>query len=242
MLRDPFVSEPVMPADTTGLPPAPAVEPFDPSKDSIWVVPNAFPYPEIEGTNGLPATVDPALQLELGDVNMPATITNWEGISATGVLPPDTDGQVGPYHYVQIVNAPSVGSQVRIWNKSGAQLYNFGLSSLWPSGDPCDSYAYGDPVVLYDQLADRWLLTQFGLPDPPYYECIAVSKGSTPTNVPSDWHLYSFLVHNTKMNDYPKLGVWPDGYYMSANQFSPSYAGVGVWVFDRAAMLTGAAA
>jgi hypothetical protein len=97
--------------------------------------------------------------------------------------------------------------------------------------------------VLYDQLADRWLLTQFALPDPPYYECIAVSKTGTPTNNPNDWYLYSFLVHNTKMNDYPKFGVWPDGYYMTANQFSgSSWAGAGVWVFDRATMLTGGSA
>jgi subtilisin-like proprotein convertase family protein len=133
---------------------------------------------------------------------------------------------------------------VRIWDKAGNQQYDFGMQDLWPSSDPCNADAYGDPVVLYDQMADRWILTQFALPDPPYYECFAVSKTGTPTNNPSDWYLYSFEVHATKMNDYPKLGVWPDGYYMSANQFlyGSSWAGAGVWVFDRNAMLNGSPA
>jgi hypothetical protein len=229
-----------LPADTTGLPPAPSVEPFDPEKESIRVIPNALSHPKIEETNGVPATVDPVVQLQSGEANMPSPIENFEGLSnTTGVLPPDTDGQVGPNHYVQIVNATVVG----IYDKStGALLYpSFLLSSLWPGTDPCGERNDGDPIVLYDQLADRWLLTQFRVPDP-YYECIAISKTGTPTNNPNDWYLYSFLAHGTKFNDYPKLGVWPDGYYMSANQFTTGWAGVGVWVFDRAAMLTGAAA
>jgi hypothetical protein len=180
----------------------------------------------------------------MGPDVMPGTLTNWEGIPHTGVLPPDTNGQVGPKHYVQIVNH-SDGSEVRIWNKAGAQLHDFLLRDLWPKNDPCYIDAYGDPVVLYDQMADRWLLTQFSLPDKgPYYECIAVSKTGTPTNAPNDWHLYTFKVHERKMNDYPKLGVWPDGYYMSVNQFlfGVQWAGAGVFVFDRDEMLNGNAA
>ena len=239
VLTHPYLSEPVTPADTRGLPPAPKAEPLTGEPRELL---SGFPLPGRERGASPSESPDPVVQRAPGEVNMPAPITNWEGIGATGVLPPDTDGQVGPNHYVQIVNSATGGSQVRVWNKSGAQLYDFNLGGLWPAGNPCRTDAYGDPVVLYDQLANRWLLTQFALPDPPYYECIAVSRTGTPTNIPSDWWPYAFLVHNSKMNDYPKLGIWPDGYYMSANQFTFTWAGAGVWAFDRDAMLTGAPA
>lgn len=236
MLTDPYVSEPIAPADTRGLPLASAIDQYTAIPREM---PRALPLPGRERTAHTPRVYDPVAQTAPDEGNMPVPITNWEGISSTGPIPPDTDGQVGPDHYVQIVNS-SGGAQVRVWDKTGTQLYNFDLASFWPTNDPCRSDASGDPVVLYDQLAGRWLLTQFALPDPPYYECIAVSKTGVPTNDPNDWWLYSFLVHNTKMNDYPKLGIWPDGYYMSVNQFTPGWAGAGAYVFDRAAMLTGA--
>jgi len=238
VLTNPYVSEPVLPVDTRGLPPAAPLEPFSGEPQARPIV----PLPGAERTANAPASLDPVVQSTQGTVNMPAPIINFEGIPHTGVFPPDTNGVVGPNHYVQVVNAASVGTQVRVWDKAGNLLYDFGMNNMWPDGDPCNTAGYGDPVVLYDQLADRWVLTQFALPNPPYYECFAVSKTGVPTNNPNDWYLYSFLVHQTKMNDYPKLGVWPDGYYMSANQFTSTWAGAGVWVFDRAKMLNGQAA
>ncbi|HHB90955.1 MAG TPA: hypothetical protein ENK60_06565 [Anaerolineae bacterium] len=242
ILRNPYVSPPVKPIDTTGLPPAPPYS--DQSSDKIEIR-EVLPLPQRKPTVSEPADQEQTANVQTWQAPsaMPGTSANWEGIPATGVLPPDTTGQVGPNHYVQMVNA-SNGSRVRVWDKSGTQLYDFGMQDLWPASDPCNVDAYGDPVVLYDQMADRWILTQFALPDPPYYECFAVSKTGTPTNNPNDWYLYSFKVHDNKMNDYPKLGVWPDGYYMSANQFlnGSSWAGAGVWVFDRDAMLQGNAA
>ena len=234
-----YAGEPVMPVDTKGLPVAapPNPQPGEPQE-------RAYPLPPghaAQAVSGPPGS-DPAVQRTPGSVKMPAPEANFEGIPATGVLPPDTDGQVGPEHYVQIVNSGAAGAHVRVWDKTGVMQADFGMGNLWPTTDSCYQDAYGDPVVLYDQLADRWLLTQFALPDPPYYECIAVSKDGIPTADPNDWYLYSFLVHGTKMNDYPKLGIWPDGYYMSANQFAPGWAGAGVWVFDRAKMLNGEAA
>ncbi len=103
-------------------------------------------------------------------------------------------------------------------------------------------------MTLYDQLADRWLISQFALPNypfGPYYQCIGISKTGTPTNVPSDWWLYTVQVSSTKMNDYPKLSVWPDGYYMTVNQFknnASAWGGGGVFVFERSKMLNGQAA
>ena len=115
-------------------------------------------------------------------------------------------------------------------------------NQIWSGlGGPCQLYNSGDPVVLYDPLADRWLISQFALPvNGPYYECIAISAGPDPTGA---WNRYSFQWSQTKMNDYPKFGVWPDGYYMTVNQFDgpglSNWAGAGVAVFERDRMLQG---
>ncbi len=171
---------------------------------------------------------------------MPAPLMSFEGLSNTsGVLPPDTNGDVGRTYYIQSVNATIIG----IYDKStGNLVQSFSLGSLWPSGDPCNSND-GDPIVLYDQLADRWMLSQFALPNfpnGPYYQCIAVSKSNDPLG---EWYAYTYQVHDTKMNDYPHFGVWPDAYYMTANQFTngSSWGGAGVWAFDRESMLNGSA-
>jgi hypothetical protein len=241
VLHNPVVSGPVAPVDTTGLPPAPAfqaVEGMEPVVRRVMPLPGHAASLQKAFTAGQTANV----QLQPGPETMPPPLNGWEGIGYTGVLPPDTNGQIGPNHYVQIVN-DYYGAWVRVWDRGGAQLYDFGMQNLWPGGSPCRDQAYGDPVVLYDQLADRWLLTQFTDSTAPYYECIAVSKTGNPTDLPADWWLYTFNVHNSKFNDYPKFGVWPDGYYMSANQFDPtnnwSWEGAGVWVFDRQTMLSG---
>jgi uncharacterized repeat protein (TIGR01451 family) len=163
------------------------------------------------------------------------------------VVPPDTNGDVGPNHYVHMLNLV-----FGIWDKRGTQLVGpLRTRVLWTElGGLCATSSSGDPIVLYDQLADRWLMSEFafnrdpfsGEPKGPFYECIAVSRTSDPTG---QWYLYAFLVSETKLNDYPKLGVWPEGYYMSVNQFlevSGSWAGVGVAAFERDRMLEGGAA
>lgn len=236
-IHNPYISPPVHPADTSGMSPASAA----PDRSEKTIIREVKPLPKRQSAPVSPYLPSANIQNIMGPNVMPGTLANWEGIPHTGVLPPDTSGQVGPNHYVQIVNHPD-GSQVRIWDKAGAQLYDFLLRDLWPNDDPCYIDAYGDPVVLYDQMADRWLLTQFSLPDRgPYYECIALSETGVPTDDPNDWYLYTFKVHDRKMNDYPKLGVWPDGYYMSANQFlfGVQWAGAGVFVFERDKMLNG---
>ncbi|MGD9093705.1 MAG: carboxypeptidase regulatory-like domain-containing protein, partial [Anaerolineales bacterium] len=100
------------------------------------------------------------------------------------------------------------------------------------------------PIVLYDHLADRWFISQFGLPNypnGPFYQCIAVSQTGDPTGA---WHRYAFVVSDTKLNDYPHFGVWPDGYYMTINQFTAaaSWGGAGVAVYERDKMLLGQSA
>src|SRR5215203_2123567 len=166
---------------------------------------------------------------------------NFEGVgNRNGVLPPDTNGDVGPNHYVQWINL-----SFAIWNKSGGLLYGpaDGKTLFTGFGGPCETTNDGDPVVLYDEEADRWLMTQFALPNypsGPFYQCIAVSATADPTGA---YHRYAFAFE--KMNDYPKFGVWNDGYYMTINQFSANslrWAGGGVVAFERAAMLLGQAA
>jgi len=166
---------------------------------------------------------------------MPAPSTQWEGISnLNGVYPPDTEGDVGPNHYIQWVNL-----SLQIWDKNGTSLFGpVDGNTIWASlGGACATNNDGDPIVLYDALADRWLISQFVVPGP-YYQAIAVSATSDPLG---SWYLYCFQLSTTKMNDYPKFGVWPDGYYMTINQFvnASSWGGAGVVVFDREKMLAG---
>lgn len=100
--------------------------------------------------------------------------------------------------------------------------------------------------MLYDEHAGRWLMSQFALPNfprGPFYQCIAISQTGDPLGA---YHRYQFSFN--KLNDYPKFGVWADGYYMSINQFtcnifgSCQWAGEGVAAFPRTEMLAGAPA
>jgi hypothetical protein len=153
----------------------------------------------------------------------------FDGIPATGVAPPDTVGDVGPKHYIQMVNI-----SFAIYDKSGSLLAGPSpINALWAGfGGPCEANNNGDPIVRYDQLADRWVLSQFA-----FFagaECIAVSQTSDP--VAGGWFLYEFPTPS--IPDYPKIGVWPDGYYMGTQRGFPG-GGLDVFVFDRVKMLAG---
>lgn len=164
----------------------------------------------------------------LADHRTPSLANSWDGTgnptACGGCVPPDTNGDVGPNHYVQMVNA----TKVQIWDKSGTQLQApTDLSELWSSGN-CNGDR-GDPVVLYDPLADRWVLSQFADPS---QMCFAISQTPDPAG---SYFLYEFDV--LAFPDYFKLGVWPDAYYMSANETSYT-----AYAFERSKMLAGAAA
>ena len=225
----------------------------DPSK--VLLVPNdpgdVWEPPERHFTNR--ATPDGARQpamptAEGGPPPPPSPIVNVQGISQLTqgqvssffVSPPDTVGDVGPNHYVQCVNLAC-----QIFDKSGAAASPvFLLKTLFTSiGGACDDGDKGDPIVLYDPLADRWMLSQFGWagattapPAPPFHECVAVSQTGDPTGA---YHLYDFVIPNGYFNDYPKFGVWPDGYYMTAPLFGGPVFGQGAFVMNRAKMLVG---
>ncbi len=187
---------------------------------------------------------DPALQRAPVTGQSPATEFNFEGVNnINGVLPPDTNGDIGPNHYMQWVNLSlAVWTVDRDTNTATLAFGPVSGNSIWSGfGGACETSNDGDPIALYDHLADRWMIDQFALPNfpsGPYYQCIAVSATGDPTGA---WHRYAFVASNTKMNDYPHFGVWPDGYYMTINQFTngSSWGGAGVFVFERDKMLAG---
>ena len=168
----------------------------------------------------------------------PSILLTFEGMSVNGSAPPDTNAAVGPNDIVETVN-----TLVQIFDKAGVPRGPaFKQSNFYKSmGGVCAATDNGDPVVLYDRLADRWVITQFGFLDftnGPYHECIAVSKTGDPTG---EYYAYDLQLPGSEFPDYPKFGVWTDAYYMTTNQFcmGASFDGAGAFAFDRKKMLVG---
>jgi hypothetical protein len=174
---------------------------------------------------------------------MPTPALNFAGIGFPGVScnchPPDTNGEVGATQYVQMVNE---GYQVFNKTTGASVLGPSSIVSLWAGfGGVCQANGAGDPVVMYDQIANRWIVTQFAGSGIPTDQCIAVSTSSDATG---SYNRYGFHL-GTNFFDYPHLGVWPDGYYMSMNVFNSAgsaFLGPQAFAFDRTAMLNGTAA
>ncbi len=166
--------------------------------------------------------------------DLTAPLTSFAGLAGGG--PPDPVGDVGPNHYVQMIN-----SQFQVFNKDGTTATGGAarnINTIWTSNavndNGCDTQNAGDPIVLYDQNVDRWMLSQFTSPNTaPFDMCIAYSQTPDPTGV---YNTYSFRL--TASHDYMKYGIWPDGLYMS------TYEGgsLGAYVFDSAAMISGSPA
>jgi hypothetical protein len=158
------------------------------------------------------------------------------GFSITGA-PPDTEGTVGATQYVQWVN-----TSFAIFNKSTGALVAGPTAgnTLWSGfGGGCQTNNDGDPIVLYDKAAQRWIFSQFSVSTTPYLQCIAVSTTSDATGT---YNRYSFQYSN--FDDYPKMAVWSDGYYETFNMFQggTTFVGADACAYNRSAMLTGAAA
>src|SRR5213080_3603097 len=174
---------------------------------------------------------------------IPGPILNFNGIPFPGVgcncAPPDTNGSVGTTQFVQIVNE---GYQVFDKATGNSILGPNSIESLWSGfGGACETGGNGDPVILYDHLADRWVVTQFAKATsngPITDECVAVSVTADATG---SYYRYGFHL-GSNFYDYPHLSVWPDGYYMSMNVFNSSgtsYLGPQAFAFDRSKMLVG---
>ena len=198
------------------------------------LVPNKFEV-EDELKNMAPLSgEDPVQQKKImyGGRNQGTIDQNFGGVTNTyGVAPPDTDGDVGHDHYFQMVN-----QGYAIWDKEGNLLYGpVDNITLWDGfTGPWSNTNDGDPIVVYDEYADRWIATQFSLAQNPYfYELVAVSVTSDPLG---EWYRYAFQFDN--MPDYPKFGVWHDGYYFSTHQFGNGFT-ASMSILDRNAMLQG---
>ena len=172
--------------------------------------------------------------------NMPAPLLNFDGVAFPGVscncAPPDPNGEAGATQYVQTVN-----EALQVFSKAtGSSVYGpVPVSSIWTGfGGVCETNGDGDPVLLYDQFANRWLISQFAGASVATDECVAISTTSDATG---SYHRYGFHL-GSNFYDYPHLAVWPDGYYMSVNVFNAAgtaYLGPQPFVFDRTQMLSG---
>src|SRR6266550_2940222 len=216
-------------------------------------------YPRGTGAPPQAAPASPYLQklmkgLSRPTPKMPGPLLTFEGGAAAqfcACAPPDSDGDVGPNHYVEAIN-----SAFAVFDKTGNMLvgpvtYNSFFAPL--VGTPCQNQNDGDPFVMYDQLADRWVISDFAFPglpgNGPFFQCIAVSTSPDPTGT---YNLYA-LQHEPSqplwVGDYPKFALWNSGgnpaqdlYFYSVNLFNGpdlSFQGVRVFALDRESMLTG---
>lgn len=152
-------------------------------------------------------------------------LNNFEGIDYTNVNPPDPCVAAGPNHVIQMVNAGG-GAVYKIYDKSGNALTgNVNFDNLFTGYT-----GLGDPIVIYDQLADRWFLSEFSSSGNKLL--IAISLTNDPTG---SFHTYVFQA--TRFPDYPKYSVWPDAYYCTSNENRSA-----VYAFERDSMLIGAPA
>ena len=193
-----------------------------------------------------PGTTDRSVQRAFGGTAPPVESIQFEGgsddqneeVIGFRLAPPDTDADVSTDQVLQYINL--------IWNlydKEGNLILGpVAGNSFWEGlGSECETSNDGDPIVLWDQLANRWFVSQFafpGFPNPPYIQCVAVSVTE---DAAGEWYQYQFDLPDTYLNDYPKFGVWPDAYYMTFNGFDVfggGFQGAAI-ALDRDAMLAG---
>ncbi len=220
-------------------PPLREMEPVAPGpRDRSWkdgIIRNeGSPRTRNDNPAPLPLGGDPVWQSDFGFRENPNEVANFEGIpNLNQVYPPDTDGDVGPDHYFQMINL-----SFQVFDKQGNTLYGPADNrTLWTGFiGPWTGTNDGDPIILYDELADRWVATQFAIntSDGTFWELIAITATGDPLG---EWYRYAFQF--PAFNDYPKMGVWPDGYYFSFNMFGADYRRAAVCVLERDAMLTG---
>lgn len=168
-------------------------------------------------------------------------VENFLGITTppntTGQWASDATGAPGPNHYMQATNFSAA-----IFDKQGNLVLGpFPTSDYWDGfSGPCGG-TWSDVIVLYDQDADRWFVSRFARQNSVsplnWYQCFAISMTPDPTG---GYYRYAFLIDAEEFNDYPKFGIWPDGFYMTADR-DKIFPGTGNFVaaFERNEMLNG---
>ena len=193
---------------------------------------------------------DKALQTFSPALAILAPLLTFEGLSNEDnfnifgfrVNPPDPNGEVGLNNYVEIINLV-----FGVYDKAGNLVAGpIDTGSLWSGfAIPDCTDPSGDPVVLYDQFEDRWLLSQFttsGLDDPtkPFWNCVAVSTTGDPAGT---YYRYAFETTSDGLfyfPDYPKYGLWRNSYILTTREFGPvDEYGIGVYALERGRMLQG---
>lgn len=180
-----------------------------------------YPY----AATALPKGPDPVWQREQVSRQAASEPTVNFNAQSSPYFPPDCNGTAGPNHYMQTVN-----TTYAIYDKTGVKLAGpTNMNQLFGSvpGASCND---GDPIVLYDEMADRWFAAEFSLCQNPDRMLMAVSTTNDPTGT---WYQYSFNMNG--MPDYEKFGIWHDGFYMGTNTSS----GTDIYVFERAVMIAG---
>ena len=174
---------------------------------------------------------DPVLQSSPVETSSPTPGSSFDGTSAVDSLPADPNGAVGPNNYVQIVN-----ESFAVYSKTGVKQYGpVTTNTVFTGfGGDCETNNDGDATVVYDRAADRWVISQFSVSGANYYQCVAVSTTGDPTGT-----YYRYAFQYDYFPDYPKLGVWPDAYYVTFNLFDFSFVGPEVCAYDRTSMLSG---
>lgn len=176
---------------------------------------------------GLPKIKDKAIQQKMGEIPVKAPNFTFEAAS-TQATPTDPTGAAGPNHYVNGWN-----SAFSIFDKSGNRIME--PASLASIGGEFTNETLGDPIILYDEFADRFIISQFS--DTPESFLIAVSQGPDPMN--DGWYTYRFTT-NGVLPDYPKISVWGDGYYITTNKNTRTAAtSQVVYALERDKMLNG---
>jgi len=209
--------------------------------------PGEIPFRRGPGRSRSGNVTDPVVQTTTTTPAGAQSQQQWEGLGAgypgfsVTAVPPDPNIAVGPNHIVQLVN-----NAVVIFDKQGNQV-NPPVSdgTFWGLLSTCNQLGgFSDPIVQFDRAANRWLVGEVAIPLLPglfgqYAQCFAVSTTSDPAG---SYYLWAYGFRND-IDDYPKIGVWPDGYYVTWNMFQngATFMGARACSFDRSAMLSGAA-
>ena len=224
-------------APLTELAKIPVVEAFDFRAHEAEPV-RAVPHMRFQTAGSV---IDPVVQNAIGGPNIPSPIATFEGMGSglggftVQSAPPDTDGDVGPNHYIQIVN-----SGVTIFNRTGTPVLGPVLTRTFFANfnnSACQNTNDGDGVVRYDRISNRWVISQFSVNggNGPFFQCIAVSTTPDPLGT---YTRYQFSFN--AFNDYPKMGLWPDAYYFTYNLFPNNvFGGARVCAVDRVKMVAG---
>ena len=190
----------------------------------IKIIPNDLRRNEKVNADALPLFGDQSRQALFGGIQSYALEENFDGLSSSeggGFTPPDPTGAAGPNHYIAAVNIA-----IKIFDKFGNVLAGpTDLGSFLGSG-----INHGDPILLYDQLADRYFVSQVNV----FTNSIIIGVSTTPDPT-GTYNIYEFVFDS--FPDYPHFSVWPDGYYLTANKGGENQ----VYAVERDVMLAGGA-